>query len=83
MTQVRKTNQFLVMQPKNIQTNILLFASMFKPRMTLKMPRDLPNHSELRMMMMIPRTPMISHQKSRLIIWCTGKKKNQFLLEQI
>ena len=34
---------------------------MSKSTMTLKMPRDSPNHSELRMMM--ARTPMISHQK--------------------
>ena len=66
MNQVRKTNQFLMMQLKKIQTNILLFASMFKPRTTLMMPRDLPNHLELRMTMMMPRTPMISHQKIKV-----------------
>ena len=43
-------------------TNILLNTTISEPRvtrMTLKMPRNLPNHSELRIMIMMTRIPMI------------------------
>ena len=39
---------------------------MFKPRMTLKMPRDPPNHSEPRMTMMMPMTPRIFAPKTQV-----------------
>ena len=39
---------------------------MFKARMTLKMPRDPPNHSKPRMTRMMPRTPRISTPQTQV-----------------
>ena len=45
-------------------------------RMTLMMPRNLPNLSELRRMMKISEPLMfLNSKKSRLIIWYAGKMK--------
>ena len=49
---------------------------MSEARTTLKMPENLPNHSELRRMMKIPGPLMfLTPKKSRLIIWYAGKMK--------
>ena len=60
-------------------TNILLYSNISEPRMkrmTLMMPRNLPNLLELRRMMKIPEPLMfLTPKKSRLIIWYEGKMK--------
>ena len=48
---------------------------MSEARTTLKMPENLPNHSELRRMMKITGPLMFqTPKKSRLIIWYAGKR---------
>ena len=54
---------------------------MFKPRMTLKMPRDPPNHSEPRMMRMMPRTPRISTPQTQVNNLDSGERKEPVPIE--